>query len=173
MNPPAVAQILAMADSNGWEACVAKGRTDRENDDQFFTPPAIARYLAGWFRPAGFNRPSLRLLDPGAGGSALTAAVVDIPRQQQKERSALTLLALADIKPHTLWKMAVAPLRRITEMMDWMRDHCDIHCAPNTRETIRRQTVHQFVQHGVLIENPAGPDRPMNNGSRFLGPYFE
>lgn len=89
--------------------------------------------------------------------------LIGIPRQQQNERSAHTLLALADIKPRTLWKSAAAPLRRITEMMDWMRDHYNIHYAPNTRETIRRQTVHQFVQHGVLIENPDSPERPINS----------
>ena len=66
-----------MADSSGWEACVAKGREEREQDGQFFTPPAIARCLAGWFQSDGFNRPSLHLLDPGAGGGVLTAAVVD------------------------------------------------------------------------------------------------
>lgn len=87
---------------------------------------------------------------------------VGIPREQQNERSALTLLALADIQPRTPWKSAKTPLRRITEMMDWMRDHYEVRYAPNTRETIRRQTVHQFVQHGLLIENPDEPDRPIN-----------
>ncbi|MFN4805410.1 MAG: BsuBI/PstI family type II restriction endonuclease [Akkermansiaceae bacterium] len=88
---------------------------------------------------------------------------VGIPREQQNERSALTLLALADIKSQTSWKSTSAPLRRITEMMDWMRDHYEVRYAPNTRETIRRQTVHQFVQHGLVIENPDQPDRPINS----------
>jgi adenine-specific DNA-methyltransferase len=88
---------------------------------------------------------------------------VGIPREQQNERSALTLLALADIMPRTAWKSATTPLRRITEMMDWMRDHYEVRYAPNTRETIRRQTVHQFVQHGLVIENPDKPDRPINS----------
>ena len=49
MIPPVAAQILAMADSSGWEACVAKGRGDRQQDAQFFTPPAIAQCLAADF----------------------------------------------------------------------------------------------------------------------------
>lgn len=89
--------------------------------------------------------------------------MIGIPREQQNERSALTLLALAGIKPRKPWKSASAPLRRITEMMDWMRDHYQVRYAPNTRETIRRQTVHQFVQHGLLIENPDLPERPINS----------
>jgi adenine-specific DNA-methyltransferase len=88
---------------------------------------------------------------------------VGIPREQQNERSALTLLALADIQPRTPWKSAKTPLRRITEMMDWMRDYYGVRYAPNTRETIRRQTVHQFIQHGLLIENPDKLDRPINS----------
>ena len=73
----ATSQVLAMADSSGWQTCVAKGRDERGGDGQFFTPPAIARCLAGWFQPEGFNRPALHLLDSGAGGGVLTAAVVD------------------------------------------------------------------------------------------------
>lgn len=85
------------------------------------------------------------------------------PREQQNERSALTLLALADIQPKMTWSKATAPLRKITEMMEWMEQHYGIKYAPNTRETIRRQTVHQFVQMGLLVENPDCPSRPINS----------
>lgn len=88
---------------------------------------------------------------------------IGLPREQQNERSALTLLALADVRSGKSWSVASSPLRRITEMMDWMRENYGIHYAPNTRETIRRQTVHQFVQHGLVIENPDKPERPINS----------
>ena len=88
---------------------------------------------------------------------------IEIPREQQNQRSALTILSLADLKPRSLWSSASAPLRRITEMMNWMSEHYGVNYAPNTRETIRRQTVHQFVQHGLLLENPDKPDRPINS----------
>jgi adenine-specific DNA-methyltransferase len=86
-----------------------------------------------------------------------------IPKAQQNERSALTLLALATVEPGTAWKDATAPLRRITEMMDWMREKYRVQYAPNTRETVRRQTIHQFVQHGLVVENPDHPTRPINS----------
>ncbi len=35
--------------------------------------------------------------------------------------------------------------------------------APNTRETIRRQTMHQFVEAGIAVPNPDKPDRPINS----------
>jgi len=88
---------------------------------------------------------------------------ISAPKQQQNERSALCLLALADIRPETPWNEATAPRRRITEMMDWFRAHYGKQYAPNTRETVRRQTMHQFVQMGLVIENPDQPDRPINS----------
>lgn len=88
---------------------------------------------------------------------------IGVPAGQRNERSALTLLALADLRPRAPWKSSAVPLRRITEMMDWMSEHYQVSYAPNTRETIRRQTVHQFVQQGLLYENPDRPDRPINS----------
>ena len=35
--------------------------------------------------------------------------------------------------------------------------------APNTRETIRRSTLHQFVQMGLVLLNPDDPSRPTNS----------
>lgn len=88
---------------------------------------------------------------------------ISAPKKQQNERSALCLLTLADIRPETPWNQATAPRRGITEMMDWFREHYGKHYAPNTRETVRRQTMHQFVQMGLVIENPDKPDRPINS----------
>lgn len=86
-----------------------------------------------------------------------------LPRMQLNDRSALTLLALLDIKADSLWKDASNPLRGITEMMDYFKEHFGVTYAPNTRETVRRQTVHQFVQVGLLLENPDDPERPVNS----------
>ncbi len=88
---------------------------------------------------------------------------ISAPKEQQNERSALCLLALANIEPNTSWNQASSPKRRITEMMDWFRDYYGKQYAPNTRETVRRQTMHQFVQMGIVIENPDQPDRPINS----------
>ena len=88
---------------------------------------------------------------------------ISAPREQQNERSALCLLALANIRPETPWNQATDPRRGITEMMDWFRDYYGKQYAPNTRETVRRQTMHQFVQMGLVIENPDRPDRPINS----------
>ncbi|MCC7449876.1 MAG: Eco57I restriction-modification methylase domain-containing protein [Anaerolineae bacterium] len=77
-----------------------------------------------------------------------------LPREQQNERSALTLLALLDMNPDTDWGSASNPLRGITEIMDFCWDHFGVKYAPNTRETFRRFTMHQFVQAGIAVMNP-------------------
>ena len=86
------------------------------------------------------------------------------PRQQQNERSALTLLALLGLRPEDSWETAGSPMLGITQMMDFFREHYGKYYAPNTREVVRRQTVHQFLQAALIAENPDRPDRPTNSG---------
>jgi hypothetical protein len=47
--------------------------------------------------------------------------------------------------------------------MDWSRKYYRKKYAPNTRETFRRQTMHQFVQAGLALYNPDDPNRPVNS----------
>ena len=86
-----------------------------------------------------------------------------LPRAQQNERSALSLLALLDLRPARKWSEAKNPLMGITPIMDWIKQHYKKTYAPNTRETIRRQTMHQFVDAGIARYNPDKPDRPVNS----------
>jgi adenine-specific DNA-methyltransferase len=87
-----------------------------------------------------------------------------LPRAQQNERSALTLLALLDLRPETPWAEAASPLRGITQMMDFFAARYGKRYAPNTRETVRRQTVHQFLDASLIVANPDDPARPINSG---------
>jgi adenine-specific DNA-methyltransferase len=91
-------------------------------------------------------------------------AELGMPKDQCNERSALTLLALLDLKPRTPWSRVKAPLRGITPMMEFFAAHYGKRYAPNTRETVRRQTVHQFLDAGLIVANPDEPDRPINSG---------
>jgi hypothetical protein len=51
----------------------------------------------------------------------------------------------------------------ITPIMDWIRENYRKEYAPNTRETVRRQTMHQFVDAGLALYNPDKSDRPVNS----------
>lgn len=89
--------------------------------------------------------------------------MLNVPKLQQNDRSSLTLLALINIRANNEWKEASENLIGITEMMDYFRENYGINYAPNTRETVRRQTVHQFLQLGLVIANPDVPSRPINS----------
>ncbi|MEG1508100.1 MAG: BsuBI/PstI family type II restriction endonuclease [Akkermansia sp.] len=86
-----------------------------------------------------------------------------LPRAQQNERSALCLLALLDLSPDKKWHDAVNPLMGITPMMDWSRENYQKAYAPNTRETFRRQSMHQFCDAGIALYNPDKPNRAVNS----------
>lgn len=86
-----------------------------------------------------------------------------VPHEQQNERSALTLLALSGMTTATRWKEAKSMTLGITEMMEYFRIHFQKTYAPNTRETVRRYTIHQFLQMGLVHANPDNPKRPVNS----------
>ena len=86
-----------------------------------------------------------------------------MPRAQQNERSALCLLALLNLTPGRPWEDSQNPLVGITPMMEFANEHYGRQYAPNTRETFRRQTIHQFVSAGIALYNPDNPTRPVNS----------
>jgi hypothetical protein len=86
-----------------------------------------------------------------------------LPRAQQNERSALCLLALLNLTPNKLWAEAENPLMGITPIMYWVHKNYQTNYAPNTRETVRRHSMHQFVKAGIALYNPDKPERPINS----------
>ncbi|MBC6453599.1 MAG: restriction endonuclease [Hormoscilla sp. SP5CHS1] len=86
-----------------------------------------------------------------------------LPERQQNDRSALTLLALLALKSDSLWSQASNPLMGITPIMQFIKQNYGREYAPNTRETIRRHTVHQFLDAGIIKINPDKPTRPTNS----------
>ncbi len=89
--------------------------------------------------------------------------LLGLPSGLQNDRSGLSLLALLNLRPEMGWEEASDPLLGITEMMNYFQAQYGIHYAPNTRETVRRATIHQFVQIGLVQENPDLPGRPINS----------
>lgn len=86
-----------------------------------------------------------------------------MPKAQRNERSALCLLALLHLTPDKNWNQVDSPLIGITPIMEFCRNYYAKEYAPNTRETVRRQTIHQFVEAGVALYNPDDPKRPVNS----------
>jgi len=83
--------------------------------------------------------------------------------ERYNERSALVLLALLHLGPDDEWATASSPLLGTRAIMDWIADPYGLIYRANTRETIRRSTLHQFVEAGLVEENPDDPLRPINS----------
>lgn len=83
--------------------------------------------------------------------------------ERSNERSALVLLALLNLKPHDKWHQATNPMLGTRAIMDFIRDEYAKDYAPNTRETVRRYTLHQFVESHLIVQNPDNPHRPVNS----------
>lgn len=86
-----------------------------------------------------------------------------LPKAQCNDRSAWVFLALANIDSFSSWRSASAPLLPTVDIMEFIRNNYAMDYKPNSRETIRRQTLHQFEQAGIVERNRDDPARATNS----------
>lgn len=87
-----------------------------------------------------------------------------LPNAQQNEISGYTLLAICNIKEKDKWSNAFKQSHGVSKgIMTFISKNYGKEYAPNTRETFRRQVLHQFVQAGIVDYNPDIPDLPVNS----------
>ncbi|MDD2636355.1 MAG: BsuBI/PstI family type II restriction endonuclease [Bacteroidales bacterium] len=87
-----------------------------------------------------------------------------LPDAQQNEISGYTLLALCSIKEKDKWAKATKQSKGVSKgIMSFISLNYQKEYAPNTRETLRRQVLHQFIQAGIVDYNPDIPDLPVNS----------
>lgn len=84
------------------------------------------------------------------------------PKKQVNKRSALTLLALLDMTPESNWKDANGVIRGVRKVIRYWEEKFGE--AAIDRETVRRQTIHQFIDAALVVPNPDSPKRPINSG---------
>lgn len=88
----------------------------------------------------------------------------EMPDGQQNEISALTLLALCGVKEHTPWNRATRQSMTLSKgIMAFVSQEYAREYAANTRETFRRQVLHQFLQAGIAELNPDDQTLPVNS----------
>lgn len=80
-----------------------------------------------------------------------------MPKAQQNEIAALTLLTLAQLSEETPWWQAQPIGLRIHDILGAIKARYGRDYAENTRETVRRQVLHQFEQAGLVERNPDDP----------------
>jgi len=91
-------------------------------------------------------------------------AALGMPPAQQNDMAALTLMALCDLKPGDHWSSAQRRSITVSKgIMSFIRTEYGRAYAPNTRETFRRQVLHQFVQGRIADYNPDNPSLPTNS----------
>jgi len=89
---------------------------------------------------------------------------IGLPPAQYNEMAALTFLAVCNIKENGKWSKATRQSLGVTKgIMTFVNDNYGKSYAPNTRETFRRQVLHQFVQARVVDYNPDNPSLPVNS----------
>ena len=89
---------------------------------------------------------------------------IGMPPAQCNAMSGMTLIALCGLKPNAPWSTAHRRRCGVTKgIMDYIQEHYGISYAPNTRETFRRQVLHQFVQAGIAIRNFYEPSLATNS----------
>ncbi|GAA6167308.1 hypothetical protein NBRC116591_11180 [Sessilibacter corallicola] len=86
-----------------------------------------------------------------------------LPPVQYNDHSPLVFLALANVKPDEAWEVATAPLLPTYVITDFIRNHYGKDYKPNSREMIRRQTLHQFEQARIIDHYQGDPTRPTNS----------
>ena len=94
---------------------------------------------------------------------------VGLPPAQQNDIACLTLLALTGLSEEDAWSQARKPSSTIHEMLGFMRDTYGRDYAENTRETVRRQVIHQLEQARVVDKNPDEPGLPTNSPRTHYG----
>ena len=87
-----------------------------------------------------------------------------MPPAQHNAMAGMTLIALCGLTPNAPWSVAQRRRCTVTKgIMDYLEEHYGTNYAPNTRETFRRQVLHQFVQGGIADYNPFDPRLPTNS----------
>ncbi|WP_128774167.1 BsuBI/PstI family type II restriction endonuclease [Actinomyces oricola] len=93
----------------------------------------------------------------------MVLAALGMDGERSNERSALVLLALLSLSVSKSWAEAANPMLGTRAIMNFIRDEYGREYAPNTRETVRRFTLHQFVEAQLVVQNPDEPRRPVNS----------
>ncbi|MFS7879235.1 BsuBI/PstI family type II restriction endonuclease [Streptomyces asiaticus] len=73
--------------------------------------------------------------------------------QRHNVRSAVTLLALAGLKPGDHWADSTTPRLGVQKIMDWSGSHWAKPYATGSREDFRKKTLRQWVDNGFAVLN--------------------
>lgn len=83
-----------------------------------------------------------------------------MPKPQQADLCALTILSMADIKPQDDWNAAKADWIRIHDVIAFAKANYNTTYAENSRETFRKQAMHHFRTAALIEDNGKATNSP-------------
>lgn len=87
----------------------------------------------------------------------------EFDEKRTNDMAARTLLSLLNLREGDTWNQATNNRIGVRGLMDWMRKKLDYQIAENSRETIRREVLHQFVAAAFCEHNDDDPNRATNS----------
>lgn len=87
----------------------------------------------------------------------------EFDEKRTNDMAARTLLSLLNLREGDTWDQATNNRIGVRGLMDWMRNNLDFPIAENSRETVRREVLHQFVEVAFCEFNDDDPDRATNS----------
>lgn len=156
---PVIEALGAQVQAQGW--AVADALVDQLLDQSYPTSLPPSDLMAEESLPYGTAATDL---PPKALEAQQILRALGLPAAQQNKISAFTLLALAGVGPTASWVTASASSKRVSRgIRDFIETQYGQVYKENTRETFRRQVLHQFVQAGLVRYNPDNPSLPVNS----------
>ena len=86
--------------------------------------------------------------------------MLGMPKAQQADICCYVLLAMAGIKPDTLWKDAGNEWIRIHDIIQFANTYYGSTYAENSRETFRKQALHHFRNAALVEDNGKATNSP-------------
>lgn len=87
----------------------------------------------------------------------------EFDEKRTNDMAARTLLSLLNLHEGDTWDKATNNRIGVRGLMDWMRNNLDYQIAENSRETVRREVLHQFVEVAFCEFNDDDPNRATNS----------
>lgn len=85
---------------------------------------------------------------------------LNVPAKQQNYMCCCVLLAMANVLKNTPWMNAANDWIRIHDVIMFMNDNYGIIYAENSRETIRKQAMHHFINAAFIENNGEATNSP-------------
>ena len=87
-------------------------------------------------------------------------AKIGMPKAQQADLCAYTLLSLLNIKEKSKWNTATNEYIRIHDIMGFIKQNYGVAYAENSRETFRKQAMHHFRIAALIEDNSKATNSP-------------